>query len=263
MGDRMKGVLYYFSGTGNTKWAAERFTDYFRPYGADVRLVNIEKEGFIEEAYDFIMIGTPVYFGEVPRIVSNFVNSMPDDSDKKKCLIFSVNSEKSQAMIDMLANILRGKGYSIASQINIAMPADYKFNNSGNTLDDSDIINLMDKAALKIKNAVKDFLIDKTTIEGSSRISLIIKKFVMVMNSSKRMRMVRYLDCTTDCIRCGLCVRNCPCGNIAFHNGRVVFYSNCVMCMRCIYICPQKAITYKGSKPQGLSGINLGRLDII
>ncbi len=42
-----------------------------------------------------------------------------------------------------------------------------------------------------------------------------------------------------------MCVRNCPKGNIIFENGGVVFHSNCILCLRCIYICPSNAIVYK------------------
>lgn len=259
----MKGILYYFSGTGNTKWAAERFSDYFKLYGINIEIVNLEKESFMLGDHDFTIIGTPIYFAEVPRIVSNFIASIPQCNDNKRFLIFSTSSGKSSGTLDMLSAMPKEKGYSIASQVNIIMPSDFKHNKCGNALNENDIINLTEKASCKIKNVVKDFLTDKTTIEKASSFSIAVARFMKVMNSSKRMHMVKYLDCTTDCIRCGLCLRNCPCGNITFNNGSVVFHSNCIMCMRCIYICPQKAITYKGLKSDGLSGVNLRELDIL
>jgi flavodoxin len=54
MGDIMKGVVYYFSGTGNTKWAVDKFKMYFNKYGIDLDSINLEKVGFTENQYDFL-----------------------------------------------------------------------------------------------------------------------------------------------------------------------------------------------------------------
>ncbi|WP_242866417.1 hypothetical protein [Clostridium ljungdahlii] len=38
----MKGILYYFSGTGNTKWVADRFKEKFQFYNVDIDLAYIQ-----------------------------------------------------------------------------------------------------------------------------------------------------------------------------------------------------------------------------
>jgi len=58
----MKGILYYFSGTGNTKWVADRFKDEFRLNNIDLQLVNIESlEEINIRGCDFLIIGSSVY----------------------------------------------------------------------------------------------------------------------------------------------------------------------------------------------------------
>lgn len=44
------------------------------------------------------------------------------------------------------------------------------------------------------------------------------------------------------CTQCGLCVRDCPKGNIALKDGRIRFGANCAGCFRCVYRCPRRAI---------------------
>ena len=45
-------------------------------------------------------------------------------------------------------------------------------------------------------------------------------------------------DC---CNNCGLCEKSCPMG--AIQNGRI--HLECIRCLRCVAICPQKALQYK------------------
>jgi ferredoxin len=47
---------------------------------------------------------------------------------------------------------------------------------------------------------------------------------------------------TEDCTGCGLCVKNCPEGNITLQAGRPIFGNTCVMCFRCVYACPKHAM---------------------
>jgi ferredoxin len=47
-----------------------------------------------------------------------------------------------------------------------------------------------------------------------------------------------------NCNSCGLCERTCPIG--AIQNGRI--HSQCIRCLHCVTICPQKALQYKNSR---------------
>ena len=46
-------------------------------------------------------------------------------------------------------------------------------------------------------------------------------------------------ETTKDCVKCGLCKRNCPVG--AINDDCVVAEDNCISCFRCIRNCPMKA----------------------
>ena len=51
------------------------------------------------------------------------------------------------------------------------------------------------------------------------------------------------------CTTCGTCWSNCPQMNIREKSkGKPGFGFNCIMCMRCIYSCPEKAISPRFSK---------------
>jgi ferredoxin len=49
-----------------------------------------------------------------------------------------------------------------------------------------------------------------------------------------------------DCIKCGICEKVCPVGNIGLNEAGIPYFKhNCEQCMACIQFCPKKAINYK------------------
>jgi len=44
------------------------------------------------------------------------------------------------------------------------------------------------------------------------------------------------------CVRCGLCARMCPTGNITVDEAGVRFGSDCLVCTRCYNLCPENAV---------------------
>lgn len=246
MGDIMKGVMYYFSGTGNTKWVADKFKMYFNKHEIDLDIINLEKVSLVEYQYDFLIIGTPIYFDNSPRIINKFVEALPETDSKKNCIVFSTNTWGNSAALDQLGRCMKKKGYNLISQVNIIMPPNLKFKNRVNVFKDKTSIKIMTSAANKIKGVVKDFLAERLNIENTAKSQIYIKRIKDMVSNYKRDHLVKYLKSTDQCTSCGRCLRNCPCSNITLDNGQVVFHSNCVTCMRCMCICPQEAITFKG-----------------
>jgi coenzyme F420-reducing hydrogenase gamma subunit len=52
----------------------------------------------------------------------------------------------------------------------------------------------------------------------------------------------KLLKADDNCNGCGLCAAKCPRANIAMDNGRPKFGWKCVICMKCLYSCPQNSI---------------------
>jgi len=52
----------------------------------------------------------------------------------------------------------------------------------------------------------------------------------------------RHLRANDKCLNCGLCAKICPRDNIKIIDGKHSFGEDCVICLRCVYGCPQNAI---------------------
>jgi ferredoxin len=48
---------------------------------------------------------------------------------------------------------------------------------------------------------------------------------------------------SSDCTLCGICIEGCPTGNIYQKSNTIQFRNRCLFCLRCIYRCPEHAIS--------------------
>ncbi|NMM64115.1 (Fe-S)-binding protein [Clostridium sp. P21] len=244
----MKGVLYYFSGTGNTKWAADIFKKYFNNNKVDLHLLNIEK---IEEVkikeFDFLIIGSSVYADIEPKIVDDFLKKFPKSTKKLKTIVYVTQGGKSSSAASIIAEKLKVKGYNVLIEESIKMPNNYYFllNKEPNV---NEYEKILTDAEDRVKKTVQNFIENNKLKRQNSFIRIKLGK--LCGNSFRRVipRISKNITVTSECTKCGLCLTNCPKSNITFEDGKPVFHSKCMLCLRCIYICPVNVVRYKGKK---------------
>lgn len=242
----MKGILYYFSGTGNTKWLAMKLSHSLKQYDMDLDLKSIEDEGKVSlRGYCFLAIGTPIYAELEPKLVEDFIRSLPKTEVNVKCILYSTQGGNSCSALKRLSKILRAKGYNVVIEAMIKMPNNYFFS-VGKIPTSDDIKNTLKNAEEKVNKLAKDFYENKTVLVNNFAIR--DKLGILAGNAYRKAipKLAKNITATDRCNKCGICLRNCPKSNITFENGRAVFHSNCILCLRCIFLCPENAIVYKG-----------------
>lgn len=261
----MKGILFYFSGTGNTKWVADLIENKFSKLGNIIHKVsieNIDDDIFMKiNNYDFIIIGTPIYAEMGPKLVQDFVNNMPKVKKSIKCMVYSTQGANVACEPENMHKVLSCKGYDVVVKANIKMINNYYFS-VGKKPTKVDMENILTNAEKKVDIIIDKFSTGETYLENISKTRLLFGKIISKGFNKFLPKLSNNIKCTEHCIKCGMCVRNCPKGNIVFENGGIVFHSNCILCLRCIYICPSNAIFYKDKRIDQIEKNIIKLLDI-
>ena len=111
----MSLVLFYFSGTGNTRYIARRICDTLNEHNYEANAVSIENlptkqaQIMIDNA-SVVGLGWPIYGSDAPKVVKDFVKNMPI-ADKRPLLTFCTQLMFSGDGAVVMRNQLEAKGY--------------------------------------------------------------------------------------------------------------------------------------------------------
>lgn len=237
----------YFSGTGNTRFCAERFSGHFDA----PKIFSIEDAAAVPAVSESseIVFAYPVYYSNMPKIVRDFIEKNSRLWQGKNIYIIATMGLFSGDGSGVSARLFKKFGANIAGGLHVKMPdciGDVK------ALKKSPEENLeIIKAALrKIDKAAEDHKNKKSAHEGlgfPSHMAGLFGQRLYFYSKTKN-----YTDSPkiklTDCIGCGKCEKLCPMKNIKVMDGKAVSGNMCTLCYRCFANCPQKAITILGNK---------------
>ena len=236
--------LLYFSGTGNTQVVAGLLGTALEQRGAQVTTARMEHvlQGtarFDPDAYDHVGIGHPIHEFDVPRIVYDFVDALPQVANKLTFIFktaadfISVNNGASKSIIRQLER----KGYDVFYDRIICMPSNWAIKYK-----DVFAKQLCYVAIAKADHMATEVLAGKSRTLGINPLFRWTAKLVSRGEDLGARLFGRMLRVTDACIDCDRCIADCPTANIRRHDDKIMFGYSCVSCMRCIYACPQKAI---------------------
>jgi flavodoxin len=123
-------LLYYFSGTGNSRRLAEVSSERFKESGFKVKVKNIEDNKVAEKHNDYSCHGfvfPSLGFG-IPRIMTKFMEALPPTTKKEAFIIVSMGNEEYHIpptegkCLGQGKKILEKKGYKVVGGDAIAMP---------------------------------------------------------------------------------------------------------------------------------------------
>lgn len=244
----MKIGIYYFSGTGNTRYIARTIKENMKNDDC-VEIYDIIKQPIVSNDLDLLIIGGPIYAGNVPeKLIRWVIRKIPESNKKTKALVYTTSAGLLNANgTDSLASKLSKKGYDIVGKECFEMPRNFYFG-SYQKHDKEEIEKRTKKAHEQTKQLIdKYILVDSKNLMPIEVINkgILLKDLTAELFSVMAKFMGKNYKSDEKCIRCRSCVNNCPQQNIRLLDKGIVYGSSCMMCTKCLHICPVGAITYK------------------
>lgn len=241
-------MIYYFSGTGNSKWVARMLASILGErlveIGDAIRSGKFRYELASDESIGWVF---PVYSWGPPPVVLDFISKWHVNGykkDKTYCYMVAVCGDD----IGLTADIWRkALGYIDGNAaFSVQMPNNYILL-PGFDVDSKDVEReKLERAKSRVEEVAKAILAKShvtDVVTGSCKWikSRVIRPFFNAFLMSDR----RFKVDADVCTSCGLCAKVCPMKNITMdEKGLPRWNGNCAMCLGCIHHCPVRAIQY-------------------
>lgn len=234
--------IIYFSGTGGTKRASELLAESFIDQNVSVNIYEINHSlEYTSQKTDLLIILYPVYALNAPKPVYSFIQSL-HIVKKIPAAIISVSGggEITPNTASRLHCIRRltDKGYRVVYEGMLVLPS----NIFVATPDDlsARLLQILPSKVDQIRNDLLNGVIKQTNPN-------LFNRFFSFIGEVEKLEITSWIfgkniQVSSTCTRCGLCQKGCPMGNITLSGKLPMFGSKCVLCLKCIYFCPKKAL---------------------
>ena len=240
-------MILYFSGTGNSRFVAERIAAATSDKLFDTfEYIREEKGAAFTEPGAYVFVA-PVYAAAPPIAFMEFIRR---SQFPKACRAYFVVTCASGAggSPAYCKKIASDKGFFYMGTAKVDMPQNYTpFFKIGTPEENKAKID----AALPVIDRIADAIRNKQALPDPGMKTwervftpLVLKPYYKWFVSAKP------FTATDDCVGCDKCAKVCPFGNITLRDKKPVWGSRCTHCMACINLCPKDAIEY-GNRTQG------------
>lgn len=230
-------MIFYFSGTGNSRWVAQKLAELLQEETMDITsaAANAAAHNLTDEA----MVGLvfPIYAWGISEPMATFAKQV---EIPKETFVFGVctyGSEAGKAMSKL------GRVVHLSSAYGIAMPNNYVI---GSELESPRQVKVKFAAAENEVARIADEITRRAHVtrvhEGSAAA---LKSSLVNWGFNRFARATKPFLVTDACVSCGRCAAQCPAKAIELIDGKPQWrLSSCFMCLRCINECPAQAIEY-------------------
>lgn len=237
-------AIVYFSGTGNTKYIANKMKDVFIRNNIAVDFINIEKDRLNVYKYDYIVIGGPIYVERYPEILLKYLEKNLSGFNGS-CMLYTTQANTGRTSAFKHA-MKRLKKLNVTYFDYIIMPNNF-YNFMFKQYPEEKLADLIKESSKKAEKMALDFC------RGNNRGYEIPNRTVFMVEAAYRFTypflrnfLMRKLKVDSDkCTKCRVCEKFCPAQSIKI-TPKLRINNHCTFCQRCIHSCPNNAFLYKG-----------------
>ncbi len=242
-------MILYYSGTGNSEYAAKRIA----------KRINDETLDLFEKirSSDFSpmygnrpwVVVVPTYAWRIPRIVQEWLEKTSFIGCDEIYFVMTCGGSIGNAG-KYLEELCDRKKLNYMGCRAITMPENYiamfttpKMEEAMKIIGQAE--GVIEEAAFIIRSG-RTFAKPSVTFQDKVNSGIVNDIFYPMFVHAKK------FYATDACISCGKCVNVCPMNNISLKNKKPLWGKNCTHCMACICRCPSEAIEY-GKHSRGLT----------
>lgn len=247
--------IYYISGTGNAKaaanWIADEFTS--KGFAAVVQQIDIHVPLVLPGTEEKPLIGFafPTHGFNAAPIMVRFIAGFPSGLGRN---VFLLNTRAGMKMSKLFtpgysgmalllpAFILWIKGYKCVGFRPVDLPSNWIPLHPG--LKKKVIDSIFTRCEPIVRRFANKMIEGKKEYRGlySLPLDLLSAPIAFLYYVGGRFFLSKTFIASYKCTNCGLCIKECPTGSIRLVNNRPYWKLTCESCMRCLNNCPEKAI---------------------
>ncbi|MHA1234387.1 MAG: EFR1 family ferrodoxin [Promethearchaeota archaeon] len=251
----MKGIILYYSGSGNTKLASEYISKHLND--VDIELLDMvknKKEPDFNE-YDIVGFATFTDWFAPPYLFEQYVKNIPQQSGKMAFVFHTYGIMPGKTLFSMAAQVT-SRGFKVIAGHSLKSPESYPPAVRRGTGDqtnpqESDL----DEFKLFVQELNENL---KSSLDGHEIKAAKIKKGGLmgaVLGNTSRTRArkdmgEKFID-ESLCDECGTCEKGCPYNAIKLNPKPQFDMEKCYGCWWCYNHCPNKAIYTEKIKGEG------------
>lgn len=227
-------MIFYFSGSGNSKYIAQRIGE---KTGGEVLHVSQNTPYALPDNKEDIGLVFPVYFWGIPKAAAEFLSALQIAGQHYIYLVLNCGGSTGDAA-GVVAKFLRRKPDAVFS---LLMPDTYvpMFDCSDAAKNQA----VLDRAEADIEKLIEGILARR--IGSFDKHRGLGKFYTATMYPLYKRTTTKGFKVTTDCVGCGTCVEVCHDDFVSLVEGKPVWKEgHCNLCLSCLHHCPQHAITY-------------------
>ncbi len=231
--------IVFFTGTGGTARIAKSMEEEFIKNGVQVFKTELNGKSINRMTSDLLIILFPVYALNAPKPIDDMIAKLPFGKGQPTAVLSVSGGGEITPNTACRVSTIRGlkrKGYHVYYENMFVMPSNFLI-----TYEDILSAMILQKSTDFSKQVVTEILQGTKRRTKPKFLDRILSKILVIEKIGCKL-FGKNLKTNGKCNGCAWCAKQCPRKNIKMKNGRPSFGWRCIICLRCVYGCPKKAI---------------------
>lgn len=245
-------MVLYFSGTGNSRYAAKRIAELTGDTLISInRRLKEHDDSAVNAEGSLVFVG-PVYAGRLPRVMEDYIRRVTFTGADRVYFVATC-AQTPWITETYVKKLCAEKGFSLLGFNSVVMPQGYIVGGGTQPQEVNEkILKAAEPKIIGIAERIRDGRPLAPEQPGKAMMSRVLNPIMYATMIS-----AKGFTVSDRCAGCGKCAERCPLNNIRLVDGKPTWGKNCTHCMACIAGCPAEAIEY-GKKTQGKPRYYLG-----